>query len=83
MSDAITIDRLTKHYGGRRVVDSVSLGIPQGCVFGLLGRNGAGKSTLVKMLLGMVRPDSGRATLLGEDATALPTATRARIAYLA
>ena len=67
MSDAITIDRLSKNYGPKRVVNQVCLNIPTGCVYGLLGRNGAGKSTLIKMLLGLVRPDSGKATLLGED----------------
>jgi ABC-2 type transport system ATP-binding protein len=83
MSDAIVTERLTKHYGNRRVVDSFSLRVPQGSVYGLLGRNGAGKSTVIKMLMGMVRPDAGRATLLGEDAANLPNASRARIAYLA
>ena len=83
MSDAIVIERLTKHYGPRRVVDSVNLRIPSGCVYGLLGRNGAGKSTLIKMLMGMVHQDSGRATLLGNDTRALTPDTRARVAYLA
>jgi ABC-2 type transport system ATP-binding protein len=83
MMDAIITERLTKHYGGRRVVDSLSLRVPQGSVYGLLGRNAAGKSTAIKMLMGLVRPDSGRATLLGEDSDALSDATRARIAYLA
>jgi ABC-2 type transport system ATP-binding protein len=83
MSDAIVIQRLTKHYGTRRVVDVVNLRVPTGCVYGFLGRNGAGKSTLIKMLLGMVHADAGHATLLGEDITQLQPATRARIAYLA
>jgi ABC-2 type transport system ATP-binding protein len=83
MTDAIVTERLTKHYGGQRVVDSLDLRVPQGSVYGLLGRNGAGKSTVIKMLMGMVQPDSGRATLLGEDAATLAVATRARIAYLA
>jgi ABC-2 type transport system ATP-binding protein len=52
-------------------------------VYGLLGRNGAGKSTAIKMLMGMVQPDSGRAALLGEDIEHLSSGTRARIAYLA
>ncbi len=82
MSDAIVIDRLTKHYGRRRVVDLVNLRIPTGCVYGFLGRNGAGKSTLIKMLLGMVQPDAGHATLLGED-IANSARNSARIAYLA
>jgi ABC-2 type transport system ATP-binding protein len=81
--DAISIDRLTKHYGTRRVADVVNLCVPAGCVYGFLGRNGAGKSTLIKMLLGMVQPDAGHATLLGEDIRQLRPATRARIAYLA
>ncbi len=83
MSDAIVIERLTKHYATRRVVDSVSLRIPAGCVYGFLGRNGAGKSTLIKMLLGMVQSDAGQAWLLGENSGELRPATRARIAYLA
>lgn len=83
MTDAIVTNRLTKHYRGRRVVDSLSLRVPACCVYGLLGRNGAGKSTAIKMLMGMVRPDSGSATLLGEDAATLSNETRARIAYLA
>ena len=83
MTDAIVTERLTKHYGERRVVDSLDLSVPQGSVYGLLGRNGAGKSTAIKMIMGMVRPDSGRTLLLGEDSQNLPDATRARIAYLA
>ncbi len=82
-TNAIVTDRLTKHYGDRRVVDSLNLRIPQGSVYGLLGRNGAGKSTAIKMIMGMVRPDSGRATLLGEDVATLSEPTRTRIAYLA
>jgi len=83
MSDAVTIDRLTKHYGPHCVVNNVSLNIPTGCVYGLLGRNGAGKSTLIKMLLGMVHQDAGSATVLGEDSQSLSPAIRTRVAYLA
>ena len=83
MAEAITTDRLTKYYGTRRVVDSLSLRVPAGSVYGFLGRNGAGKSTTIKMLLGMVRPDYGSATLLGQDAATLPAVLRQRIAYLA
>jgi ABC-2 type transport system ATP-binding protein len=81
--DAIRTHRLTKYYGGRKVVDALDLRVPRGTVYGLLGRNGAGKSTTLKMLAGMVRPDSGWAELLGEDAHRLSPATRARVAYLA
>jgi ABC-2 type transport system ATP-binding protein len=83
MSDAIVIERLTKHYGPRRAVDTVNLRVPAGCVYGFLGRNGAGKSTLIKMLMGLVQPDAGRATLLNDDSRDLAPSTRARVAYLA
>ena len=83
MSDAIFTQRLTKYYGRRAVVDSLDLRVPQGSVYGFLGRNGAGKSTTIKMLTGMVRPDSGKAFVLGEDVAGLAPAARARIAYLA
>ena len=83
MDDAISTYRLTKHYGGRKVVDTLNLRVPRGSVYGLLGRNGAGKSTTLKMLTGMVRPDYGRIELLGEPLETLSPASRARIAYLA
>src|SRR5437868_8926565 len=83
MDDAIKTERLTKYYGGRRVVDGLDLRVPRGSVYGLLGRNGAGKSTTLKMLTGMVQPDRGSATLLGESVANLSPATRSRIAYLA
>jgi ABC-2 type transport system ATP-binding protein len=83
MTDAIVVERMIKQYGSHRVVDLVNLRVPTGCVYGLLGRNGAGKSTLIKMLLGMVHPDVGRAKILGEDFHQLQNETRARIGYLA
>ena len=83
MNDAIVAHRLTKFYGGKRVVNCLDLRVPRGCVYGFLGRNGAGKSTTIKMLLGLVHPDSGKAELLGEDSQSLRPETRARIAYLA
>lgn len=83
MNHAIAITGLTKYYGERCVVNNLQLNVPTGCVYGLLGRNGAGKSTTIKMLMGLVRPDRGHATLLGEPADAVSPATRAQIAYLA
>jgi ABC-2 type transport system ATP-binding protein len=83
MTNVVETFGLTKHYDGKRVVDSLNLCIPAGSVYGLLGRNGAGKSTTIKMLLGMVHPDSGRAELLGQNVKHLSNDARARIAYLA
>jgi ABC-2 type transport system ATP-binding protein len=83
MNNAITTRRLTKHYGNRAVVDRLNLNVPQGSVYGLLGRNGAGKSTLIKMLMGLVRPDSGDATILGHSIFDSSPALRRRVAYIA
>jgi ABC-2 type transport system ATP-binding protein len=67
MTDAIVhTDRLSKRYGDRLAVDSVSLTVQRGEVYGFLGPNGAGKTTTLRMVLGLVRPTSGRATVLGE-----------------
>src|SRR4051794_40108615 len=66
MSDTVVAtDRLTKRYGDRLAVDSVSLSVRRGEVYGFLGPNGAGKTTTLRMLLGLVRPSSGTATVLG------------------
>jgi ABC-type multidrug transport system ATPase subunit len=61
----VTTEHLTKRYGDRLAVDSVSLTVRRGEVYGFLGPNGAGKTTTLRMLLGLVRPSSGRATVLG------------------
>ena len=83
MPDVIATHRLTKYYDRRCVVNNLELRVPQGSVYGLLGRNGTGKSTTIKMLLGMVHPDYGRSELLGEDSFHLRPETRSKIAYLA
>jgi ABC-2 type transport system ATP-binding protein len=83
MPDVIATHRLTKYYDRRPVVNNLELRVPQGSVYGLLGRNGTGKTTTIKMLLGMVHPDFGRSELLGEDSFHLRPETRSKIAYLA
>ncbi|NYJ07596.1 ABC transporter ATP-binding protein [Petropleomorpha daqingensis] len=66
MSETVVgTDRLTKRYGDRLAVDSVSLTVRRGEVYGFLGPNGAGKTTTLRMLLGLVRPSGGTATVLG------------------
>ncbi len=75
---------LSKSYGGRKVVDDVSVDVQQGEVVGLLGPNGAGKTTSFYMIVGLITPDSGKVLLDGTDVTALPMFQRARhgISYL-
>ncbi len=76
--------KLVKTYGSRRVVDEVSFVLGQREIVGMLGRNGAGKTTTFRMILGMVRPDSGAVSFDAEDITHLPMYKRAKkgIGYL-
>jgi len=63
----VRLESLTVRYGAATACRDVSLAVPRGAVYALLGRNGAGKSSLVRCLLGQQRPSSGRALLFGED----------------
>ena len=65
----IETEHLTKYYGKTPVVDSLSLSVPEGSVYGFIGPNGAGKSTTMKMLLGLVHPTAGSVALLGRTLT--------------
>ena len=77
-------ERLVKSYGGRCVVNEVSIEVHAGEIVGLLGPNGAGKTTSFHMMVGLTRPDSGTVHLNGQDVTQLPVYQRARcgIGYL-
>lgn len=71
-----------KHFGLRKVLKEVSLSIPSGAVLGLVGRSGAGKSTLIRVLVGLLMPDFGAATVLGESALHLSDACKVRLGYV-
>ncbi len=75
---------VAKSYGGRRVVDGVSLAVQSGEVVGLLGPNGAGKTTTFHMMVGLIQPDEGHVLLNEDDLTQAPIYQRARagISYL-
>lgn len=73
----IVADRLTKRYGPRTVVDDLSFGVWPGRVTGFIGPNGAGKTQTLKMILGLVAPTSGRATVAGRPLVAHPRPARA------
>src|SRR5574342_879642 len=65
-SFAIQTDQLTKRFGDVLAVDSVSLRVKQGEIYGFLGLNGAGKTTTIRALLGMIRPSAGNVKVLGQ-----------------
>ena len=66
-SAAVETHGLTKHFGQQRAVDGLSFAIPRGVIAGLVGPNGAGKTTTLRMLLGLVRPSGGNASVLGHS----------------
>jgi len=78
----IELRSLVKSYGSKTVLTALDLSVPKGSVLGLLGTNGSGKTTLIKCALGLVRPQAGRARLLGEDSWTLSAAAKARIGHV-
>ena len=78
-SAAIVVESVRKSYGSIQALDGVDLIIEEGTVFGLLGPNGAGKTTLVRVLTTLLKPDSGRAVVLGCDTVRDAVALRSRI----
>jgi ABC-2 type transport system ATP-binding protein len=76
---AIRVASLRKHFGSLMALDGIDLEVPTGTVLGLLGPNGAGKTTAVRILTTILRPDGGRAEVLGIDVARHPQAVRERI----
>jgi ABC-2 type transport system ATP-binding protein len=71
---AVQVVELTKKFGDFTAVDGVTFNIRRGEIFGFLGPNGAGKTTTIRMLLCLLRPTSGRATVLGYEIVRQPEA---------
>jgi ABC-2 type transport system ATP-binding protein len=80
--DAIIVEHLVKSYGARRVVDDVSIRVATGRIFGFLGPNGSGKTTTIRMLCGLLTPDSGSGTCLGLDILAEASAIKRQVGYM-
>jgi ABC-2 type transport system ATP-binding protein len=78
----IRTERLTKSYGTKRALVDLDLTVEPGEIVGFLGPNGAGKSTTVKILTGLLPPDSGRAIVAGYDITTHPVEAKRRIGYV-
>lgn len=84
MSDfAVDVQGLSKWYGKLKAVDNVSFKVDKGSSFGLLGLNGAGKTTIFKMMVSLIRPDSGTAIISGYDVVKAPMKVRSHIGYVA
>ena len=78
----IDVHHLTKSFGGRKVVDDVSMSVRKGRIHGFLGPNGSGKTTTIRMLCGLLTPDSGHGTCLGFDILTESDRIRRRVGYM-
>ena len=68
MSDTvISLTNLTKSYGMHRGIDDVGFTVKQGEIFGFIGPNGAGKTTTIRIMMGLLKPDAGKAAIFGMD----------------
>jgi ABC-2 type transport system ATP-binding protein len=78
----VAVSHLSRSFGATKALNDVSLSVPRGAVFGLVGENGAGKSTLIKHLLGLWRVEIGTVRLFGLDPVSEPVAVLGRVGYL-
>ncbi len=79
---AVLTESLTRSYGARRGIEGLDLSVPAGSLFGFLGPNGSGKTTAIRVLLGFLRPTSGRARVLGMDPWRDSPRIKAEVGYL-
>ena len=78
----IEVSHLTKYYGKARGIDDVSFQVNEGEIFGFIGPNGAGKSTTIRLLLSLIHPTCGSATIFGKDCIKFGPEIRRDIGYL-
>ncbi len=82
MSEVINVNNVSKRFGKKTVLDKVSMNVPSGVVFALLGENGAGKSTLIRSMLGYIKFNSGSISVCGMDPLKQPLELRRRVGYV-
>src|SRR5262245_31588503 len=82
MDNVIEIRGVTRKFGAKRALDNISLAVPRGVVFGLVGANGAGKTTLIRHVLGLLKAQTGSVRVLGLDPVQEPVNVLSRIGYL-
>src|SRR5262245_37145305 len=78
----VEIRDLSRRFGAKVALDGVSLSLPRGLVFGLVGPNGSGKTTLIKHILGLLRPETGSVRVFGSDPVRDPAGVLARVGCL-
>ncbi|WP_436664327.1 ABC transporter ATP-binding protein [Alicyclobacillus acidoterrestris] len=83
MTSIVETHDVTKQFGDVTVIDGVSLNVPQGAIYGLVGANGAGKTTLMRMLIGLMWPDAGEVRLFGQVLERDSAQIRQRVHYVA
>lgn len=82
LDSVVEITGVTRKFGARTALDSITLAIPRGAVFGLVGANGAGKTTLIRHILGLLRAQAGSVRVFGRDPVDDPVGVLSRIGYL-
>src|SRR5690606_13710151 len=82
MAETVQVTGVTKSYGKANAVTDLSCTLREGETIALVGHNGAGKTTLIKLMLGLIRPNSGTVRVLGDDPAAGQFAARQRLGYL-
>ena len=80
--NVLTIQGLSKAFGGQKIIDNLNMTVPEGSVFGFIGQNGAGKTTTMKMVLGLLRPNQGEIIVCNEPVHFGQTKTNQYIGYL-
>ena len=80
--NVLAIRGLSKSFGRQKIIDNLSMSVPEGSIFGFIGQNGAGKTTTMKMVLGLMRPDQGGITVCGETVRFGQTKTNQHVGYL-
>jgi ABC-2 type transport system ATP-binding protein len=80
--DILTIENLSKSFGNNKVIDGLSFSVPEHSIYGFIGQNGAGKTTTMKMILGLLKADSGKMAVCGEKVSFGQTKTNEYIGYL-
>ena len=80
--NVLTIQNLSKNFGKQKIIDNLNMSVPEGSIFGFIGKNGAGKTTTMKMILGLLQPDNGEIYVCNDPVCFGQTRTNQYIGYL-